>query len=482
MVMRFARIWCSGMAGGLFCGLIFALTPALVQAQSVSGTADTVEQRMEAGAAALDAAASSVEEPAPASEPPPTILPLDTAPSINIQPMPDTSATAPAGVNGEAVPADAPPAETAEAPAPAAESTVTEAETAPAPPTYTVQRGDSLWSISGGQLSDPFFWPKLWNVNPSVANPDLIYPGNMLLLPGQPPAAVVEAEPAEAPQEAEAPAMTDAELMEEPAQEEATQEAAQEATQEAQIFAEETPALFEEKVPSFEVLAPPPTQSKEILARAGGFVARDVPMAGQVVGNHEFRILLGEHDRIYLRSQGGPLEEQGHYTIYRRGPRVTHPVSRRVVGDLIQILGEVQVERADAVSTGMIVKFYATIEPGDLIMPTRAMEAAPMAPVVERTGEALSGVVLAVMEERSLTGQFDIVYIDQGESSGVIAGDHFQIFRHGDRTPAYAAVANVQLPDRLVGELEVLSVQADTATALLTRSTEVVQRGDRIER
>jgi hypothetical protein len=43
-------------------------------------------------------------------------------------------------------------------------------------------------------------------------------------------------------------------------------------------------------------------------------------------------------------------------------------------------------------------------------------------------------------------------------------------------------VANVQLPDRLVGELEVLSVQADTATALLTRSMEVVQRGDRIER
>ena len=105
-----------------------------------------------------------------------------------------------------------------------------------------------------------------------------------------------------------------------------------------------------------------------------------------------------------------------------------------------------------------------------------------MAPVVERTGEALSGVVLAVTEQRNLAGQFDIVYIDQGESSGVIAGDRFQIFRRGDRTPAYAAVANVQLPDRLVGELEVLSVQADTATALLTRSMEVVQRGDRIER
>lgn len=45
-----------------------------------------------------------------------------------------------------------------------------------------VTKGDTLWDISGRFLQHPWEWPKLWKRNPSIKNPDLIYPGDRLSL------------------------------------------------------------------------------------------------------------------------------------------------------------------------------------------------------------------------------------------------------------------------------------------------------------
>lgn len=50
------------------------------------------------------------------------------------------------------------------------------------PDSYVVKKGDTLWDISASFLKDPWRWPKLWGVNPQVANPHLIYPGDKLTL------------------------------------------------------------------------------------------------------------------------------------------------------------------------------------------------------------------------------------------------------------------------------------------------------------
>ncbi len=50
------------------------------------------------------------------------------------------------------------------------------------PDTYVVRKGDTLWSISAKFLKRPWEWPEVWQANPQVANPHLIYPGDVLSL------------------------------------------------------------------------------------------------------------------------------------------------------------------------------------------------------------------------------------------------------------------------------------------------------------
>ena len=51
-----------------------------------------------------------------------------------------------------------------------------------APKVHAVKKGDTLWDISGMYLEAPWLWPDLWEVNPSISNPNLIHHGDRISL------------------------------------------------------------------------------------------------------------------------------------------------------------------------------------------------------------------------------------------------------------------------------------------------------------
>jgi len=49
-----------------------------------------------------------------------------------------------------------------------------------------VREGDTLWDLAGRHLNDPYLWREIWEANRSrIADPNRIYPGSYVMIPGQ---------------------------------------------------------------------------------------------------------------------------------------------------------------------------------------------------------------------------------------------------------------------------------------------------------
>jgi chemotaxis protein MotB len=68
----------------------------------------------------------------------------------------------------------------------------------------------------------------------------------------------------------------------------------------------------------------------------------------------------------------------------------------------------------------------------------------------------------------NLVAQRNIVYLDRGREDGIRPGDRMDVVRSGG-----------SLPQRVVGELKILSMEDRTATALITKSISRILKGDR---
>ena len=215
---------------------------------------------------------------------------------------------------------------------------------------YTIKPGDTLWELSSRFLKDPFLWPKLWQRNPYITNPHLIYPGRPVLI---------------------SPLETD--KREEPRQV-GGEERPKEETKEAELKREE-PSPGEKKtegpieVKQLEEKAP---VFREV--RSAGFIGdMNYCGIGSITENRDGKILLCEGDVVYVKFKTRePILIGDRYTLFRPGDAVRNPNTGRKIGRKYNITGNIQIIDQDGgFYTAKIIEAFEEIFNGDRVQPYR---------------------------------------------------------------------------------------------------------------
>ena len=159
------------------------------------------------------------------------------------------------------------------------------------PERYTVVEGDTLWDISTKFLTDPWRWPEIWQGNPQVDNPDLIYPGDVLVL------TFIDGKPV------------------------------------LRSLRRETVKLSPSVRTSDHRDAIPPIDPASIQAYINSPLVTDeqeMLEAGYIVDGLNNHLLLGKYDQFY--SRGIKDQSFDEYRVFRPGRHFIHPATRESLG------------------------------------------------------------------------------------------------------------------------------------------------------
>ncbi len=293
---------------------------------------------------------------------------------------------------------------------------------------YTIEKGDTLWSISGSELGDSFLWPKVWKENPTIPNPDRIYPGQKIIIPLY----LIQ-------KEMEVPEVTTAP----PVQPEPPKEVAKEVTPPAP--------------------EPQPLVDRGLLI-SSGYIAPAIEGVGAVTGSPSGRSLFGVHDKIFVRTDK-PAKIGDMFYIIRSGGPIYHPVTNNKVGYIVHILGIAEITQLKYGETeARITECYADILDGDLLDAYYVITP----PIVDEPFRKpdIDGVILSSGSARSMNSNFDIVFIDKGRDNGIQVGDMFRTI---------GMVGGHHVPN---GTIQIINENDTTATAVVRKASSPITSGN----
>ncbi|MCX7892002.1 MAG: LysM peptidoglycan-binding domain-containing protein [Burkholderiales bacterium] len=338
-----------------------------------------------------------------------------------------------------------------------------------APDRYTVQKGDTLWGISGKFLKEPWRWPEIWRLNKEqIKNPHLIYPGDVIVLD----------------RGAMQLSLADRRKL--------------------------TPRIrgeqMEEAIPSIPANAIEPWLSRPLVIEEGGLAA-----APRIVATEEGRFNIGTGSRAYVSGMGDSPEKA--WLIYRQGAPLIDPDTNRILGFEAVYLGSARVIRTGDPTTVFIVQATQEIGPGDRLIPAgrpQLLSYVPKAPAKEvrgriiavyggRSDVSLLGAVTPALatpqpaasiegfDTRREAGPLMIVSLNRGIKDGLTPGDVLAINRDAtinfDRSvgPFYMGherPPNVHLPQERYGLLFVFRTFDNISYGLVMRADRPVLPGD----
>lgn len=313
---------------------------------------------------------------------------------------------------------------------------------------YTIQKGDTLWDISDSKLDDYFLWPKLWNVNPDIENPDLIYPGNTIIIPSREelmkmPSPAVKRKPF---------------------------------TYKPKTRKQEAKHIFVHR----KKLGTNYIVDRNLFIKSG-WISDEFPSVGEITYSPMNRNMIGKGDTVYIElfdretlgqntpslivtEKQKPDAPQKFYAI-RDIKIVTHPVTEEVIGHQIRVLGILKViGKNDNVIKAKITHSFEEVHTGDGLLPYTEMEP-PLIPESARTPD-INGYIIESHLNSYLLGEGDIIFLDKGEKDGLEVGDVFSVFSNSP----------VKRP---LGKIQILSLRSSTSNAVILKGVQEMTVGSR---
>ncbi len=308
------------------------------------------------------------------------------------------------------------------------------------PETYTVRKGDTLWSISGIYLQKPWRWPELWQGNPQIDNPHLIFPGDVLYLvyvDGQPRLRSRTGDMKMSPN-AGGPIKLE-------------------------------PTM---RITPLDLAIPviPLDQVAPFLQRHRVVVPEDLAAAPYVVAGAQDHLISAPGDRIFAR--GSFDTDEKAYGLYRRNDIYNDPITAELLGYQAQSIGNAElmsVSNQDVVELE-VTRVSTEVRITDVLLPMeqRILDATfqPRAPEV--TIE--NGFMIAVDGGVSQIGPLDIVVLNRGAREGLEIGHVLAIYQAGKSIQDPVKGDAITLPDVRAGLLMVFETFEKVSYALVLKA------------
>jgi nucleoid-associated protein YgaU len=329
------------------------------------------------------------------------------------------------------------------------------------PERYTVQKGDTLWDIAARFLKSPWYWPKIWKINEQIANPHLIYPGDVIVLrwvDGKPELTLLRREklpPAAAREEAEA---------ESPA-------AAAAAPADGRLVKLQPRVHVEPLAAAIPTI--PPNVIGPFLSQPLVVDEDELERAGYITVGLDNRIALGNHSEFYARGLRANGEETEYYQIFRPGKAFRDPDSGELLGYEAIYLGEARLLETGDPSKLVVTRLKQEILPADRLLVSPRIVSLPYY-YPKAPARAVRGRILSAHNAVTEIGPYAIVAISVGERDGIEEGHVLRIWRHAGEHLDPVKREFYRLPDEESGLLMVFRTFRKMSYAVVMHATRPV--------
>lgn len=315
------------------------------------------------------------------------------------------------------------------------------------PERYTVEKGDTLWDISARFLRDPWRWPELWQSNPQVNNPHLIYPGDILSL------YFVDGRPVMGMERRGSKGMT------------STSANYPTVKLDPKVRVEDLDAAIA-TIPLHAInqfLVKPQVITKDELAEAP-----------YIIGTPDDRLLAATGSKIYVR--GITNNHNSSYLVVRPGREFKNKAGE-VLGYEAEYLADAALLTAGDPATLRIVKSSREVFKGDNLLV--GQDVAFLQNFHPRPPESkVDGQIIAVVDGVARVGQFQVVVLDLGRQEGIERGHTLAVKQTGKMVNDSYAQEEVQLPAERSGLAMVFRVFDRVSYAIIMQADRSIHRWD----